>query len=131
MTEHQPGVISPPRGDQEQIEAVGTALWLLMDLFWMWERAEWATIAGALTLLAWLWVFRYLRGFAEHAANGAVVCWVAMNLLWMLSDQYEWPALRPFAAAAVGVSFLLIFAVVWKSRWNWAALRLFRRFRLR
>ena len=55
---------------QVRIETIGTACWLLMDLFWMLEQPEAATVAAFVTLAAWLAVFGYVRrSVAEWAAT--------------------------------------------------------------
>jgi len=98
----------------------------------MLEKPAIATTAGVATLGAWILVFRYVpKAIADWSANAAVACWVLMNLLWMLADQYDRPALHGYAMVAVVGSLALVCVALWKGGLDGPALQLFRRFRIR
>ncbi len=102
-----------------------------MDFFWMLGQVPVATAFGVATLGIQSALFRLLPStVAEGTANGAVTAWVAMNLLWMLGDEYERPALIHSAAAVFGVSLILLALAVWKGGLAGPALQRFRRFRI-
>lgn len=115
---------------QAQLETVATALWLVMDVLWMVEQPEASAAAGVVTLVLQAVLFRYIpRNSAEWAANGAVTCWVLMNLLWMLGDQWERPALVTAAWVPVIASFGLLAVALWSGGFSGPVTRRFRRFR--
>jgi len=116
---------------QSQVEAAGTLSWLAMDLFWMLNSSAAATLFGLAALALWIWALDFPAQRAERAASAAVVQWVLMNLIWMTSDQYEMPDLRRWAVVTCALSFLLVLYSLWLGGWDFAALRFFRRFRMR
>lgn len=115
---------------QAQLETVATGLWLVMDVLWMVEQPEASAAAGVVTLILQTVLFRYIpHNTAEWAANGAVTCWVLMNLLWMLGDQWERPALVTAAWGPVIASFVLLAVALWSGGFSGPVMRRFRRFR--
>jgi len=115
---------------QAQLETVATGLWLVMDVLWMVEQPEASAAAGVVTLILQAVLFRYIpRSTAEWAANGAVTCWVLMNLLWMLGDQWERPVLVTAAWVPVIASFVLLATALWSGGLSGPVTRRFRRFR--
>lgn len=117
---------------QAQLETLGTAFWLLMDVFWMQGWIVSATCAGGLALLLHLAVFRYApRTVAEQSANAAVSCWVLMNLFWMLGDELERPGWKTAALYIVLASFVLLTVSVWTGGLRGPVLQRFRRFKFR
>jgi hypothetical protein len=117
---------------QAEIETIGTATWLLMDVLWMFGAVEAGAVAGVVTLGLQVGVFRYLpRTRADWSANAAVACWVVMNLFWMLGDAYERRVFFHIATLSVAASFLLLGWAVWEGGWRGPVVERFRRFRFR
>lgn len=115
---------------QAQPETVATGLWLVMDVLWMVEQPEASAAAGIVTLILQAVIFRYIpRNTAKWAANGAVACWLLMNLLGMLGDQWERPALVTAAWAPVIASIVLLAVALWSGGLSGLVTRRFRRFR--
>ncbi len=113
-------------------ETAATALWLLMELFWLVEWIVSASVAGALSLAGWLIAFRYVpRTVPDLAVNGAVVLWLLMNILWMLGEELGQSLLLRGALVSVLLSFVLLGLAVSRSEWRGTVIEMFRRLRFR
>jgi len=113
-------------------ETAATALWLLMELFWLIEWIASATFAGLLSLTGWLIAFRYVpRTVPDLAVNGAVVLWLVMNILWMLGEEFRQGLLLRGALVSVILSFVLLGLAVSRSEWRATVIEMFRRLRFR
>jgi hypothetical protein len=114
----------------EQLETLGTACWMLMDLVWMSGWTGVALGAGSLAILAQLAVFRFIpRTVADWAVNGAVLCWLLMNFSWLLSDyQGHWVVRIGQIIGVIG--FILLGVSIWTGGLAGPALQRFRRLKL-
>lgn len=116
---------------QQQLETLGTFLWLLMDFLWLVEWPWPGTVAGAigfLCLTAVLWLLP--RDLATQAAAGSASGWLLMNLFWMLGESHAQPGLiltaQWMGAAAVG----LLGVSVWSGGIGGPVLQQFRRIKV-
>ena len=74
-------------------ESAGSLFWFLMDGCWMWDLswAPYLAIPAILLHLPAAWQVR--RNLAELMVSLAILCWLAMNAAWVVSDMLTVPSL--------------------------------------
>ncbi len=116
---------------QEQLETLGTSLWLLMDFLWLVEWPFFGTAAGAVGFLCHVVVFRFLpRDAAVWAANGSASCWLLMNFGWMMGESYQQPRMILSAKLIGGVAVALLALSVWSGGLRGPVMQQFRRIKV-
>jgi hypothetical protein len=118
MTNREPASTKTPRaGTLAAIEAIGSLAWFLMDGCWMLGLGGVARALVVPTVLAHWAAFRYTeRSLVDMAVTASVNCWVLMNVLWMVADLEQRPALLGPARAALAAGIVLLLLAGFRAR---------------
>jgi len=116
---------------QQQLETLGTFLWLLMDFLWLVEWSWAGTVAGVIGVLCLTGVLRLLpRDLATQTAAGSAVCWLLMNLFWMIGESYPAPGMILTAQLIGGLAVGLLGLSVWSGGLSGPVMQQFRRIKV-
>jgi len=116
---------------QQQLETLGTFLWLLMDFLWLVEWSLAGTVAGVIGFLCLTGVLWLLpRDLATQAAASSASCWLLMNLFWMLGESYTQPGLILTAQLVGAVAVGLLGVSVWSGGIGGPVMQQFRRIKV-
>lgn len=116
---------------QQQLETLGTFLWLLMDFLWLAEWSWAGTVAGVAGFACLLGVLRLLpRDMATQTAASSAACWLLMNLFWMIGESYTLPSLILTAQLIGAVAVGLLGVSVWSGGLGGPVMQQFRRIKV-
>jgi hypothetical protein len=95
-----------------KLENAHIALWLMKDVSWCsnWRLLGLVMSIPTIILAARLaWLGRH--NFSELAHNGAVCCWIAANITWMVGEFYYGDTTRGYAKVFffTGVALLALY----------------------
>jgi hypothetical protein len=107
ITDHP---VSPSLFTREGIDTINSISWLVMDALWMFNLPKVGLLFGIPALLTGIILFYRERNQASNWINLATICWITMNIFWMLSDTFPSPdanfLLASKGALALGIIFV-------------------------
>ena len=115
-------------------ETTGSVLWFAMDAGWMLEVKLVALVLILPTLASNLMAFRYVPALRDKLVVGAMNCWLAMNVAWMVGDILGVESYHLVAKAFTVLGFVLLLGLAFTAPpgagpW-YERLRRFRRLRI-
>jgi hypothetical protein len=112
-----------------QWETAGSVLWFTMDSAWMAEFLLVAQLLIVPALLSHLVTLRLYATRSERLIGGAAICWITMNIFWMLSEIHNLPGLLSGSKTFSVLGFACLLLVIVSDSSGGPLLDRLRRFR--
>lgn len=95
-----------------KIENLYILLWLLKDLCWVvdWKLMGSIMIVLMVGVVIWL-IWKMRKNYVELMYNFVVVCWICVNVIWMLGEFYFYDGICLYVIGVfvVGLGLLVFF----------------------
>lgn len=100
------------------IDPLNSIAWFAMDTFWLFEIDLAAYLFAVLTVASGIWLV--VRGWREDRkaalADLGLLCWIAMNTVWMVSDLSGSKPPPVFCGCMATLGGTLIALAVWRGQ---------------
>lgn len=116
---------------KDSLDTVNSVSWFAMDASWMLGGLGLSYFFILPTVFSGILLCYIEKRPSVSFINGAILCWIFMNTLWMLSEHLESPLLLTYARISFGLGLLMIFGSILLTRDLKETFSHFRRFRLR
>lgn len=114
---------------KDVLDTVNSVAWFLLDACWMLGAPQVGYCFVLPTVGTGLLLLYIEKRPSVICINLAINSWIWMNLLWMMSEIHDVPALLTAARAFFGLGVIFIFAAISLSRSFSETFSHFRRFR--